>query len=110
MEGKNKPERRHSTDLQDIQRAGIMRTIVYDLAMPDFATAEIHFTVRPDASTSSAQGTQSVSKGKTCINLGLRYLSPNGAIIANYGMLDKFISINRTGTSPTCQHNKGISA
>lgn len=68
----------------------------------------IHYTVRPDASTSSAQGTQSVSKGKTCINLGLRYLSPNGAIIANYGMLDKFISTIRTKKS--LMHNKGNAA
>jgi hypothetical protein len=87
-----------------------MRTIVYDLAMPDFATAEIHFTVRPDASTSSAQGTQSVSKGKTCINLGLRYLSPNGAIVANYGMLDKFISTCLIGTSLNGARNKGSAA
>jgi hypothetical protein len=38
----------------------------------------IHYTVRPE-----------VSKGKIRINPGLRYLSPNGAIVANYGTLNK---------------------
>jgi gamma-glutamyltranspeptidase / glutathione hydrolase len=48
-----------------------------------------HYTVRPDASTSSAQGTQSVSKGESFINHGLRYLSPNGTVVVNSGMLNK---------------------
>ncbi|KXS32842.1 MAG: hypothetical protein AWT59_1003 [Candidatus Gallionella acididurans] len=37
----------------------------------------IHYTVRPD-----------VSKGVDLLVIGLRYLSPNGRFVANYGMLN----------------------
>ncbi len=46
--------------------------------LPIIDLSVIHYTVRPE-----------VSKGVDRLVIGLRYLSPNGRFVANYGMLNK---------------------
>ena len=51
---------------------GLRGTPIIDLSV-------IHYTVRPE-----------VSKGVDRLVIGLRYLSPNGRFVANYGMLNNW--------------------